>query len=356
MTTPPSPDPIEPAEQTDPGLIADELLIHGLLSVLSQDSEQREKRIQRALNAIAQDQARVFRIRPIVIRRCGAIAAVLILSAIAVYFGLPIEQSAQAIVHSSVAAARTPGDRRYEIRELRDEQTQLSKGPNLVVDTRTGGLTLITGIAPDGHTIIAGRDAQGPWAYRLDGTLTRDDTRRAWPRWTTVGDESLFVDSVDRLLEAVEQAYTLVKKDFEPLEGRASHQFDHIRGSKKTGKGPGASIIDLWIDPNSKLLERMEMRWDKRPPGLGPGLGNGPGPGYGRGDGPGRGEGPSRGDGPGMRDHPHPPPPPGQGPPFFGGPPPEMGPRPGPPTLVVIDRVQSPTLDDSWFSPEAHKE
>ena len=88
-------------------------------------------------------------------------------------------------------------------------------------------------------------------------------------------------------------------------------------------------MIDLWIDHETKLVERMEMRWPSRPGPIGPG-------------------------GPGMRYRPLPPrPPPGEGFPF--GPPPDMGPRPMPPILVVIDRVEPPDLSSDWFSPEAHR-
>ena len=211
----PIPDPVEPSSQTSPEVVADELFIHGLLSYLSQDTiDAREHRVSRALEAIANDERRpvAFRIRPAAPRRYAALAAVVVLAAIAVLLGVPLESSAHAIVRSSVAASRAPGDRRYEIRELRGPQTKLSTDPVLIVDTRTGGLTLIMGRAPDGHPIIAGRDATGPWALRIEGDVTREHTERAWPRWSTVGDESLFVDSVDRLLEAVEQSYALVRK------------------------------------------------------------------------------------------------------------------------------------------------
>lgn len=390
MTKPhsnPTPDPIEPASETSAPLAADELFVHGLLSYLSQDTtEARETRITRAINAIKADQPpiTVFRIRPAALRRYGALAAMLALVATAVYLGLPVESSAHALVRSSVAASRAPGDRRYEIREIRGLQTKLPADPTMVVDTRTGGLTLIKGTAPDGHKIVAGRDSTGPWALKMDGSLTRDDTQRAWPRWTTVGEESLFIDSVDRLLEAVEKSYALVRKDPEALEGRGTKFLDHIRAIKKAGQGPGPSTIDLWIDPDSKLVERLEMRWPSRPGPLdlkGPFNPDGPGPrdrpmrpppGEGFGPLP-RPEGGPRPDGPrpegGLRPEGPRPDGPREGPREGGGGPRPDGPRdgpregggggggpqrPSPPTLVTIDRVDPPKLADNWFTPEAH--
>jgi hypothetical protein len=474
---------VEPAPESAPKTVADELFAHGLLTYLHTDSPAKQgERIGRLMSEIefrgmgippgsssaASSSSHSFRFPIRTARGWLALAACVSIATVAVFIGIPGEQSAQAVVQQSIEAMRSTagGDRRYEIRLQRPGDDALPSLPGAIIDTRSPNLLLLRANAPDGHEIIAGRDATGDWCVRLDGGVERAHPQQAWPRWAKVGDESLFVDSVDRLLEELTKSYDLQREGTATLEGKGSTSYRHIVGTKKRLRSPGGDHVEVWIDPASKSVERLEMRWDLPPKGeAGPARGpggdqggppegvrpdrgpesgrprdpmdqrplhrdgpdqvgpNGPGP-DGQGpdgqgpDGPGPGgrnrpEGPGGPPGPGTpdglddadgpRDHPGPPPPPGPegrrplrdgrgldgphprpdglrrggpdgrpdggpdgprpgpggrgpGPGMFGPGPRGPGPgvRPTPPRKLVMQRVDAPTFDAAWFTPDPH--
>lgn len=372
-----------PAPDAGSGGAAGELFTHGLLAHLADDDvPARERRVRRVLDEIAAGEttARTYRFPGPAVRRWSAVAAVLALAATGIFYARSVEASAQAVVKASIAALRSSGDRRYEVRVMRDSDTSLPAEPTAVVDTSEGGLMLLRGTFPDGrHEVVVGRDTEGKWAIRRDGVIEREHPEIAWPRWATVGDESLFADSVDRLLEVMTKGYALERRGTEELEGRAGRRFEHLVGEKKVRFLPGANRIELWIDPATKLVERLEMRWDQRdlpprdrPPrdrqGPAPGPDDAdrparPGP-DGPPDGPPLGP-PRRPIGPPLGPAPHQPPPgerparpdvpPGpEGIMRPGGPQMGPGPRPSPPRLLVLERVDAPDFEIGWFSPKRH--
>src|SRR5205823_850649 len=118
--------------------------------------------------------------------------------------------------------------------------------PGAIIDSRSPNLLLLRANAPDGREIIAGRDATGDWAIRPDnagGGVEREHPELAWPRWSKVGDESLFVDSVDRLLEELTKSYDLQKEGEAKLDGKADVTFRHIVGTKKRLRSPGGDHV-----------------------------------------------------------------------------------------------------------------
>jgi hypothetical protein len=450
---------VEPAADAAPKTVADELFAHGLLTYLNTDTPARQgERIGRLMSELDRDGVPGVGSSParssfrFPIRTAGgwlALAACLTIGTIAVFIGIPGEQSAQAVVQQSIEAMRASngGDRRYEIRLARRAEDALPSLPGAIIDTRSPNLLLLRANAPDGREIITGRDATGGWAIRMDGGIERAHPEAAWPRWAKVGDESLFVDSVDRLLEELTKSYDLQKEGTATLEGKGEVSYRHIVGTKKRHPSPGGDHVEVWIDPTTKSVERLEMRWDlpQQQPGAeggGPGRGGdnadrpeSGGGGPGGPDGPGGPPGlpgpnrrpgfrPDRGpmnglpgapvrpqhpprrddpgpdgpdgrgpDGPGLDDEngtpgpgldgPHPRPEPRS----EGGPPPRRddgprgpmddqrpgprggrpmppggpgprGPGPGirpmPPRLLVMQRVDAPALEATWFSPETH--
>lgn len=452
MSTPPNPSRAEgddrtipPAEEGTPGQRADELLSHGLLSFLHSDDRARQTaRVERVIEALRHETEQVAPPAPTLkfpmkaIRAWAALAAAMgIITAVAV-LGMPRESSASAAVRDSIEALRGPGDRRFEvyITTWQDDQSSPRTTPHAIVDTRPPSQMLIRaerpplmkgnrgGPADDRSTTIVGRDAKGRWAIRMDGAIERDNPEIAWPRFAAMENQSLFAESVDAMLDEMSRVYQFDRKGDEALEGRPDGKFRRIDGVRKRQVGPGPSEMSVWIDPTTKLVERLELRWNEedrkrfggpdgpRPMGGPPGMdrgdrprpdgerpprhGRGPHPGRDgdkdrdmdgpRGrrpdndrdmDGPGPGEGPDgpprgpddvRDEAPGQGDGVPPPDDRRDGGPREGGRPPRgpmmmggprgggEGPmmRPPPPRRIVIQRVEAPNFEDSWFSPETH--
>ena len=319
---------IEPGDDTSPGKVADELLAHGLLSYLNIDTRSsQDRRVGRVMTAIDAERFRPHKMPPAwrLVRTWSALAAAIALACVMAYFGMPGETSAQATVQAAIQAMQQPGDRRYEVRICPQGRDAPEEGASAVIDTRSPGLLLLQAHAPEGHTVFAGRDAEGGWAIRPDGGIERDHPEVAWPRWSRLGEESLFADSVDRLLDEMTKGYTLERLPAAKVDGRGDAEFQHVVGVKKQSRGPGPQRIEIWIDPATRVVERLEMHWEKpadaaqTPPSDGPEAAGGEGragrPGDGEDGPPDRDRRPGRGPRP-----PFPPPPPGFGPAPEGGP------------------------------------
>ena len=204
-----------------------------------------------------------------------------------------------------------------------------------------------------------GRDAKGEWAIRPDGTVERERPRAYWPPWSVDG-ESLTVDSLDTLLEQLPKRYTLTRGASGPIDGGA-RKFDRVTASRLDRAGPYPNSVELWIDPDTHLAERVEFRWDDAS-GTVDGTKSEKGAPAPRGGGP-RGEGGGEhGPGDGPDGHRPPPPPDGDGhgdgpgrepPPREGG---ERGGagRGGLKLISILRRVEAPAFADEWFTPEGH--
>lgn len=398
---------VDPA--ADAAAQADELLMHGMLAALHERAGgASERRVRRVLGELrestagqstaGQSTARGGRWagRPAGRRLRRVVGVPLMAMAIVIgswaVFEWPAQQ-ARAAVMASVSAVNGPGSRRYEVRLMRGLDTKLSEKPEAVFDSHDGGDYLLRARVPVGGVVIAGQDAAGEWAIRREGGIERDDPRRAWPRWSTDRGESLLAEPVGALMKSLARDYRLRDHGWEEREGK---RLRRITAMRRGGTPPHlADRVELLIDADSRLLERMEMNWD-RP--RGPEVGAGPRPGMGprgpRPDGeefrgmgrddqgpmgraldrPPPGDGVDGGDGrPGGRAGPRgelgPPPErgPGMGPamgPAMGpgmGPGPNPGPGMGPGVgmakairQLVIQRVEAPVWPANWFTPEAH--
>jgi hypothetical protein len=379
---------IGPDEQGEPAQRADELFVHGLLGLLHEKEKQRE-RVSAAIAALGSpslrdgslgdapvSERRATRHRKL--RRLAALAAVAVL---ALAGGVMLTElsggsSAYAVVSASRDAAKGPGQRRYELRLAHWPDAGPPKDATGTLDSAPG-VFLLKFRAPDDHQVFVGKDDKGEWAIRLDGGIERDDPRRAWPHWAEVGDDSLLADSVDNVLESLLDDFSLTREGRQVLPGAAegSPTFNHIHGDRKPeARRPQPDRVDLWIDPETKVLERLEMNWPK-PPDEADGAGgpeDRPPPPCDRPEGrDGPGGPPPDGLPPrlhprGPEDGPDGPPGPPDGPGMGrGGPPPDdrMGPghrdagRPGrkPISVLVLTRVEAPAFEDGWFSPEKHQ-
>lgn len=274
---------------------AGELFVHGVMQQLYRDTPlERERRIQRVMSELSQTAAPQvsqpeWRRSALRFSRVWlASAAALALFASMIWVGISTEKSADATVAASIQAMRSAGDSRFEVRSKLFTDSDLSAEPMATIDTRAPGLMLLKSKGPEfkgqdnnlAPGITVGRDAEGVWAIRRDGTIERDNPEQRWPRWSMLGEESLFADSVDQLLETLSQAYVIKHSEASKLAGRGDVKFSHLTGTKKRVMQPGPRQIDVWIDPETNVVERIEIRFEKPPlnPPNGPNGPGGPGP------------------------------------------------------------------------------
>lgn len=338
---------------------ADELFVHGALGALHERAGgAADRRMERLTRALHQSKpARGRRLAGMRFRRLSGVLAVVIATLLTVWiFSSAATNQARATLMASIQAAKNAGDRRYEVRILSDGESDLPEQPEAVFDS-SGQNFLLRVRAPKGHTAIAGKDSIGEWAIRREGGIERREPRRAWPRWATAEGESIFAESIDQLLEALASGFELKTLEPEVVDGRT---YRRIEGTKRAGASRAlADRIELWIDAETMIAERMEMDWTEHPGPRGPAArrpplrgmppAGMPGPGMP----PARGERPPPPDGkPGMR-----PPPPLLPPSPFAGPGnPGEEVRRGGIRQLVVTRVEAPEWPANWFSPEAHED
>lgn len=268
----------EPSAHGDARQIAGEMLAHGLLTYLNTDTkESQEHRVQRVMAALHSEAdqsatagapSRTLRFPSHLLRRALAMAACLGLVAAAFMLAFPAAPSAQAMVQQSIQAMRTGGDRRYEVRVMEWGEDQIAPDPIAVVDTRAPDLLVLRSVTPNRELITVGRDAQGLWAIDRTGSVERENPRRLWPRWATVGEESLFADSIDRVLEELSKGFD-IKRDQEG-KGALAGTTKITATRKKDLRGPGPDRFELWLNSTTKVVEKIELSWDTQPMG-GPG-------------------------------------------------------------------------------------
>jgi hypothetical protein len=297
-----------------------EAFVHGLLTFRHHDTrETQEARIRRVLNAItdrvlvsADAHAPAARTAPLPRgRRLRAPArrnsipvalVALFLAGAAALLAQPMQSTAQATVQSALDAARSPGDRRYDVRIITQNDAKPPDNPTAIVDTREPNLLLIRTFTPDGKTFVAGRDAAGEWVIAPDGVIDRENARARWPRWAMVDETPVFAESVESLLEMLSRQFVVRRDRPMPLPERSRAAandateprptFEHLIGERR-GIRPGPKQVLLWLAPESKQVERIELRFPQnfgpkpegRPEGR-PGPGRGPGPGPGPAPGP----------------------------------------------------------------------
>ncbi|MGD9690659.1 MAG: hypothetical protein AB7K52_13325 [Phycisphaerales bacterium] len=433
MNTPPiDPGSTDPAREPDaahdslapgaapdapPAELARQQFMHGLLAYLHLDNPARQQaRVRATLDALhAQPTAPAPRVlafprsvRPAWHALAG-VAAALALTTLLILFVIPTTPSATAMVQSSIDAAARAGDRRYDVRimpPLPRPGAPAGSASELIrvgeIDLRGAGATgniLVRATNPLGDRVAFGRDASGPWTVRPDGQISRLNAAGARPRWIEFGESTILLDSIESLLVALQTEYGAERLAPEAIDGSTSGElFDRIRATRKNSGGPEPQRIEVWINRDTRLAQRVELHWPEfkprdRTPGSGPvdprrrparpgtgapaefdDPGDRPPPPRHR-DGHRPPPSPFGPDGPGDR----PPPPPRDGAGGFGGPegpdgpdgprrgdprgprprfldgPPDFGHehRP-PPRKIVFELAPADPFADDWFSPEAH--
>jgi hypothetical protein len=344
--------PVEDEPQRADSLAAQQFA-HGLLRHLHRDLPLvQERRIASVMSAVADEAPAApppgFRLRnwlPI----SGAAAAVFLIAFLLV--GPPAGHTALAVVQNSIEASRSAGDRSYRVQVILPPDAPASEQPSARVDLRDADHLVIDATSPHGDRIVVGRNPDGAWAIRPDGSIDRYPPQHAWPRWINFGQSTFLIDSVDSLLKSLPEAYELQLGDPEPLpDAPDGPAFERVTAVHEPRPSPEPRRIELWIDVNSRLVRRMELHWPEWQDGA---FADGPPPRDRHPDGP-----PPPHDG--LPDPPPPPPGgarPGGPPAFIDGPPDFAGGRhPPPPRAVLFEMIETEAFPDGWFQPEAHQQ
>jgi hypothetical protein len=365
--------------------------VHGLLEWSKLDDvSERERRMVGLMKALEVEEdgvvARVsWRVKHW--RLVTGMAAMLAITAL-ILLGVPTRTSAEAIVRASLSASNGAGDRRYTVRVKPPRATEIQQEPIGTLDVRDADHVVIQARTPFGDQVTVGRNEKGAWAIRPDGTVDTYPPRHAWPNWVNFGQSTVLLVSIDELMTWLQRSYTLTRGEREAVPGGDGTLCDRVTAAHKPGESPEPPRVELWIDPQSRVVRRMELHWiplggverdgpadrppdgDNRPPpppddprGFGPdGPPDMPPP-------PEGGDRPPPDEGPEGRPHGEPPPefrgqPPHRPPPggprrrgprpeFLGGPP-DFHHHPPPPTLIVFELVPGASFDAGWFDPASH--
>ena len=332
--TDPRDDDLAPSidESTDPEQAVNQQFVHALLRTLEEDPAADQDRIRRLMRTIktgeADSRESARRISPAWGFTSGIAAAILL--CLAIIFLNGTQQSATATVYSSIDAMRLAGDRTYTVSFAHQSGDAFERSKDARLDIRSDNQYLVRLRTPEGHMLVAGANADGDWMLRRDGTVIRSAPAHHRPRFIDQAGGSLLLASIDGLLSTLPETYELEMLEPEALAAENPVLCDRVRAVPRDAPDPDLEEIDLWIDPDSRLVRRIDMVTGS----LDPASTNGPRPP--RLDGPHSGRPPPPFD----RDRPG-------------------GARPGgppnrPPYAVRFDLEKQETLPENWFSPDTH--
>lgn len=232
--------------------LANDRFIHGLLGFIHQDSKaEKERRIQRVLNDLGNTDSRKHHQHKLSFRRFVPLASAAMIMMIAfTLFVLSPQPNAYAIVNSAIEATQSSTTLRYEIKKFNNEGDPIG-----TLDMR-GNLSRVHISTPRGHDFIMGRDDLGEWSIRRDGTIERHEPRGAAPRWLNLGESTILIASLDEFLIQLKDDYAV---EIVPDQSNDIIRLNALR--KPSIQKPGPDQISVWIDPNSLLVDRLELSW-----------------------------------------------------------------------------------------------
>ncbi len=259
---------VEPSANADAGRAADELVAHGMLEYARRhEAGASARRVGALLGAMAPSR-RSWRVGPRTARWAVAAAAAMGVIGAFTFPVIPGETRALANVSASLAALRQAPDRRYEIR-MSGTRGELPE-PVAVIDCRSPSLLVVMHRPPHCPTpMVIGRDGSGEWTVRSDGGIERERPRSLWPPWSLDGQYPL-VDSLDRILEQLPRRYALrqLAKEAVPAaagDGLSGALFERVTAARQDREGPYPHRVEVWLDPVTRLPERVEMHWEPPP-------------------------------------------------------------------------------------------
>lgn len=315
--------------------IAEQQFAHGLLEYYHNDNENRQKiRVANVMSAITRESKSTAKfIRPVLFNKLprwsvlSGMAAAILIMVVLITTLIPTEQTALAVLQDTISASNSAGDRSYQIRMLRAGQTYISDTPHGWMDIRDNEHLVLRILHPDGSKLILGRNPDGAWNIKLDGSIDYYSPDWVWPKWVDFGERTLLIQSIDDMLQTLPTKYDLNLTQKEPVPDTSQPICQHVVATLINKSDPGPNEVELWIDPVSKLVLRMELHWpvtnhvkdneqrdDSRPP---------------------------------LRQRPpallH------ESPPF------ETPHTPPPPSVMIFELISTDPITDEWFNPETHQ-
>lgn len=321
----------------DPESIAKDRVAHGLLGFLHHDTaDEKNRRVRKVLagidrsTTVSVDRHRRFIWRAVPL----ASAAMLTIITLAIFVITP-QPNAYAIVNTTIAATRSSDLLRYEI--FAAEHRHGDQDRLIGTLDMSGERSLVQIETPGGHDFVMGRDSIGDWSYRQDATVDRQAPRDRAPRWINLGESTILIDSVDILLEQLQTNYSVEEAHSKEQQAAGDSDIHLIATLLPNSDRSHPNQINITIDTQSSLVDRLELKWDRDETRRGP---------------------PRDGSPPPPPDHNPPPPPDEQLFDEFFGPELLLGPplfddhhHPPPPTRIVFQRVEAVPLTDDQFSP-----
>ena len=342
------------------------MFVDGLLQTHFQTPLERERRIARVMNAIAEPRTFAARDWMKFVRQSGALIATAAVIALMFIIG-PREVEASAQAKSVVTAEQKTRDRRVIFQLIPPKDRP--EGPDFIgsLDIRDAKHLVMTIRQPDGTIEVRGRDGERYWMIDREGKLRDLPSDMPWPTWVQSPRGGLLVDMAEAVSQGLNDEWKWSRGDTQ-MENTSSKASDHLIATRVKNKPQEPNKIDVRINQATGLATHIEMWWPENPqPPHGVGGGDKAGPmrdgpmrdgpmnGEGRpprrmdgdggmGDGP---RGPGSKDGP-MRDGP-------RGPGSKDGPPPKgpkLGVPMGPPSKMILIVEPPITFDAAWFTPE----
>lgn len=243
----------------DPAIDAEQQFAHGLLRTLDESEQADKDRTRNVMNAIRRPVSHEVndRGRPFT-RVISGIAAVIVFSVALVILN-GTSQSAIATITDTVAATKRAGDRSYRIFVNRSPKDGFRLKPDASLDVRSNDMYLFRDRTPEGRMLIAGADTEGQWKIRRSGDVLRDPPAHHEPLWIEIGSDTLLMTSIDGMLDTLPENYMLKMVDPEPMAPGDPTDCLRITAVPRDATRPGPTQIDLWIDPDSQLVARMDI-------------------------------------------------------------------------------------------------
>ena len=268
------------------GREADQRLIHALLLHLHDDqaAENREQRVQRAMQAIRETAAlqtpsasapavvrpeRTHRL-PGWFRRGAWAAAATVLLAIGLWVFTYAPKPAMASLNDIISALGHPGDRTYRIRmedlpEPPQREPRNDPPPEAVPKPGLDGATLylrdgqqylLVRKDPNGGSIFDGYDGRQSWRVRA-GVLaeTKEGLGAGGIPMPAIMADVPFSD-LHRTLEQIKTDYTVEQLDQAPLPS-GGEVLRHVLVRRNSREVRGPETIELWADPKTAIPQRI---------------------------------------------------------------------------------------------------
>ncbi len=239
---------------------------------LGESPARMEERYARALAALHTDECTVAHAAKGHRAIRWARAALIVVTAGALFFLLPLEtRAASVLAHTVRNESRTQtsaAERRYEVEVLMPPRLGEAR-PSAEVWLRgqwdMRGNESRLEIAVEGRPSVIRADAVGgAWERDVVGTVRPLESRALWPRWIEDRDGSVAIERMDGLLRLVQRSYAVA------FARAGAESRTELRGAlhlvasrRKRAQGPDE--IDLWIDTTREVVLEARLRWTAPP-------------------------------------------------------------------------------------------